>query len=134
MGYFFRVSACIGICLSVAACGPKMTAAEQAAIQKEAQKTVTCQAGADCKLKWELATEWVARYSHYGIRVASSRLIQTTGPLHSSTNSAFTITKFPTKDRNVYNIEFQSFCDNWLGCKPSEDELKAYFNYFITHP
>ncbi len=126
----------IGACaVLLAACGVQLTSAERASIEKEANITITCKEGRDCERKWSRAGQWVAESSAYKVRVSSDNLIQTSGPARSSTNSAFTVTKYAT-GQDMYVIKFDSYCDNWFGCEPTATELKAVFTHFVLndHP
>ena len=116
--------------LMLAACAPPMTADQKAALLAASNRPVTCKSGDDCQQKWSRATQWVKQNSAYKFQTISDNLMQTMGPLPDDPSPAYTVTKVST-GKNIYTIELDGGCDNWIGCIPSIVEAKASFASFV---
>jgi len=111
--------------LALAAC-VTMTPAEQAALQEQAARPVTCSGSDDCEVKWGRAIQWVLSNSQYRIQVQTDQLIQTAGPTPDSPVPAFVISRVAMGGGN-YSFSLQGGCDNPFGCVPSLLESQASF-------
>lgn len=110
-----------------------MTPQQRAAMQASAARPITCFGPEDCQIRWGRALQWVKLHSAYRFDQASDSLISTKGPLPSSPDSAFTITKL-ARGGGRYDIDFSAGCDNFIGCIPSVIEEKASFADYVMAP
>jgi hypothetical protein len=111
--------------LQLTACA-QLTPEQQAALQRAANRPVTCMAGKDCEEKWSRVVQWVKENSAYKFQTVSDTVIQTMGPLPDDARPAFTVTKVSTGN-DSYMINLDGGCDNIFGCVPSLLKLKASF-------
>lgn len=95
-----------------------------------AQQQVTCSSKSDCDALWSRAVVWVTQNAPYKIQTESSNLIETMGPLPDSPDSEIVITRLVNPDGSG-SLQFQSGCDNIIGCVPSGVQLEASFNDFV---
>jgi hypothetical protein len=98
--------------------------------QREGSKSVTCNAGKDCEIKWDKCIKWVKANSKWEIKKISDFIIATDGPFDSP-SSAFSITKEKNQD-GTYTINFEGWCGNSFGCSPDERKLKAQFVNYVN--
>ena len=118
------------VAIMLTACAPSMTPGQKAALIAAADRPVNCKSGDDCAQKWSRATQWVKQNSKYKFQTISENLMQTMGPLPQDPSPAYTVTKVST-GKNIYSIELDGGCDNWIGCIPSMLESKASFANFV---
>lgn len=95
-----------------------------------ANKTIYCEGGEDCELKWGRAILWITQNSHWKIRIQTDNLTTTEGPF-DTVYAAYQVQKIPLGN-NKYTINMVAGCGNIFGCVPSILELKASFVYFVT--
>jgi hypothetical protein len=48
-------------------------------------------------------------------------------------NSSYKIRRASSTLIETYVIDFQSRCENWLGCELTPVQYKAAFTYFVQH-
>jgi len=133
--YLFIAATCL--VLPTAGCVSKAEMAAQTTLAAAANRSITCQAGADCQEKWKRAGQWIKANSTYAITTDSDRLIETNGPAGLDDHLAFTVTKkphFKATDAvisDTSDIALLTRCNDWLGCSPSQLEAKAAFADFV---
>jgi len=112
--------------LPPAACVPTLTPQQQAAIQQSAARTITCQAGSDCEVKWSHIVRWLNINSEYKIQTITDSFIQTFGPVDDAT-WAFNVTKV-AEGGGIYTIDVKMLCGTPIGCYPKESVVRASLN------
>lgn len=125
----------IGLSLSVGGCAARaaLTPQEQAQIQANANRKITCTKGDDCDMKWGRAITWVSQNSHWKVQLQNDYLIQTYTSMNGSPYSSFLVNKAPI-DNGSSEIVMSSGCGNMFGCVPDETILRASFTNFIIGP
>lgn len=125
----------IGFSLSIGGCAARipLTPQEQAQIQANANRKITCTKGEDCDLKWGRAITWVSQNSRWKIQLQNDYLIQTYTSMDGSPRSSFLVNKIPI-DNGQSEIVMSSGCGNVFGCVPDATILLASFNNFIIGP
>ncbi len=122
------------VAVSLAGLGACATAPVDPALIAAANRTITCNAGADCDAKWSRAVGWVARNSGWKIQTQTDNLIQTFGPgSDGSTDLAYTVSKIAGTG-GTYTIEVSTACANLFGCVPDDVTQRAAFVEFVTAP
>jgi hypothetical protein len=92
---------------------------------------ITCQAGADCDLKWERAYKWVVESSGLKLKTKTDALIKTEAD-GDSRMLVVTITKNPTPQSGTDEIDFIGKCPSLLSCVPSAAEARTRFANFVS--
>jgi len=118
--------------LSLSAC-TTLTPQEEAQVQANANRKITCTKGSDCDVKWGRAITWISRNSQWKIQTQSDYLIQTYTAVGGSAASSFLVNKVPL-DSDTFEIVMTSGCDNLIGCIPDATMLRAAFNNFVIGP
>lgn len=131
-----RSSAFFGLCMiSYALVGcvttTPTTPEQQAQLEKDAAKKVTCTRGDDCKVKWDRAITWISQNSQWKIQTQNENMIQTDTAAGGSPASHFLVNKV-LRGKGLYEITMMSGCDNFIGCEPDATYLKASFNRFVV--
>jgi hypothetical protein len=127
-----RMRLWMGAAAVLAGCNT-MTPAQQSAVEANAARSVTCQQGEDCEVKWGKALAWVRAHGAYKISQATDTLITTMGPLPSDPRPSYSIMK-TAQGGGVYAIDFDGGCDNIFGCIPSLIQAKADFVLTVMGP
>lgn len=97
---------------------------------QEANAPLNCHGKEQCDLYWQRSQAWIAQNSRYRIQTATDTVITTFGPLDSSADLAYQITKIPGGDGNA-NIIITAGCDNIFGCFPEQWEGILLFKRFV---
>jgi hypothetical protein len=95
---------------------------------------IRCQAGTDCNLKWERAYKWVVESSGLKLKTKTDDLIKTVEPPKESRTLVVTISKNPTSQSGIYEIDFIGGCASALSCIPSVAESRTSFANFVSAP
>jgi hypothetical protein len=130
IGIFFVACAAILTAAQVLSGCKTGTPDQQTQLEKDAALQITCTTGEDCEIKWGRAIDWIKRNSHWTIRNQTDFMIQTYPSVGGSAASSFLVTKL-SLGSDDYKIAMTSVCDNFLACRPSTTELRAYFNRFV---
>jgi len=93
---------------------------------------IRCQAGTDCDLKWRKAYEWVIESSGLKLKTKTDDLIKTEESSRESRTLVVTITKNPTSQSSIYEIDFIGGCSSMLSCIPAVAESRASFANFVS--
>jgi hypothetical protein len=125
-------SALVVATLTLAGC-TTLTPQQEAQLQANANRQVTCTKGADCDMKWGRAVAWVSQNSEWKIQTQNDYIIQTYTPINQSAASGFKVNKVPT-DTEHFEITISSGCDNLLACFPDAMTARASFNNFLIGP
>ena len=118
--------------LTLAGC-TTLTHQQEAQIQANANRRVTCSKGADCDTKWGRAVAWISQNSRWKIQIQNEHMIQTYTAVGGSPSSSFLVNKVPV-DNDTFEIVMTSGCDNIFGCTPDAATLKAMFTNFLIGP
>jgi hypothetical protein len=87
-----------------------------------------CSIGADCDAKWTRVDRWVTENLGLKIQSKTEALIRTAQSTQDSRTLVVTIiTKYPTSQTGVYEIEFTGSCPSIFSCIPSVSESRAIF-------
>lgn len=106
---------------------------EQLALQAEYERTVpTCSNETQCRVMWEAAQIWVVNNAGYRIQTATDVIIETYGPLGTSTDLAARITKEPIGQNN-YRFPIVLGCANLFGCFPNALQSAVAFNTAVSN-
>ena len=93
---------------------------------------IRCQAGPDCDSKWERAYRWVLDSSGLKLKTKTDGLIQTVGPPEVDNRTLVVIiTKNPTLQSSIYEIDFIGKCSSLLSCVPPAEETHTKFANFV---
>jgi hypothetical protein len=93
---------------------------------------IRCQAGPDCDLKWQRAYTWVVKSSGLKLKTKTDGLIKTVGPPEVDVQTLVVIiTKNPTEQSSIYEIDFIGKCSSLFSCVPSAAETRARFADFV---
>jgi hypothetical protein len=111
--------------LTLAGCATT-TPEQQAAINAQAARTVSCSGQDDCAVKWGRAVKWILDNSAFKIQTQSDTMISTMGPLPNDPTPTFTVTKI-AEGNGAYEFDFRAWCDNMFGCVPTNARSKAGF-------
>ena len=93
---------------------------------------IRCQVGPDCDLKWERAYRWVVESSGLELKTKTDGLIKTVAPPGADRTLVVIITKNPTAQSSVYEIDFIGKCSSNLSCVPSAAESRTSFANFVS--
>jgi len=93
---------------------------------------IRCQVGPDCDLKWERANTWVVENSGLKLQTKTDGLIKTVESPKVSRTLVVTITKNPTSQSSIYEINFIGGCSSMLSCVPSAAESRTSFANFVS--
>ena len=93
---------------------------------------IRCQAGPDCELKWKKAYTWVLESSGLKLQTKTDGLIKTVQPPGDSRTLVVIITKNPTSQSSIYEIDFIGKCSSMLSCVPSVAESRTRFVNFVS--
>jgi hypothetical protein len=93
---------------------------------------IRCQAGPDCELKWKRAYTWVLESSGLKLQSKTDGLIKTVAPPEADRTLVVIITKNPTAQSSVYEIDFIGKCSSNLSCVPSAAESRTSFANFVS--
>jgi hypothetical protein len=93
---------------------------------------IRCKAGPDCESKWKRAYTWVLESSGLKLQRKTDGLIKTEQPPGTSRTLVVTITKNPTSQSGIYEIDFVGKCSSApISCIPSATESHAKFANFV---
>lgn len=118
------------ICALVITLSSCVSPQQQAAINEQAQRQITCMQGEDCDIKWGRAVAWVAKYSSWKIQLQSDLIIQTYSAVGGSPSPGYLVNKVPLGNGR-FHITLTSGCDNIFGCVPDHTTSLASFNQFV---
>lgn len=93
---------------------------------------IRCQVGPDCDLKWERAYTWVVESSGLKLKTKTDGLIKTAGSPGNDRTLVVTITKNPTSQSGIYEIDFIGKCLSIWSCTPSVAESRTSFANFVS--
>jgi hypothetical protein len=93
---------------------------------------IRCQVGPDCDLKWEKAYTWVVESSGLKLRTKTDGLIKTAESPGNDRTLVVTITKNPTLQSGIYEIDFIGKCFSIWSCTPSVAESRTSFANFVS--
>lgn len=91
---------------------------------------VSCRGDVACKYRWGRALAWVTQNAAYRVTQANDTIIQTAGPTQHAVTSAISVVRIPNPDGSE-TFQFQSGCDNFIGCRPSHGEMERDFRAFV---
>lgn len=107
------------------------TPTPDAAAIKTSNSPLTCNAGADCDVKWGRALRWVLNNSKYKIENQSDAMIATAEPMAGSSVAAYVITKVAIGGGR-FSIEFRADCPALMfGCEPPVEASKVSFVKYV---
>ena len=89
-----------------------------------------CEGEDQCKLYWERAQVWVAKYSYWKIQVATDVVIQTFNATQSSTYNHYSLVREPMGG-GVERISMTTGCDNMFGCQVRPDVARRSLFVFV---
>jgi hypothetical protein len=92
---------------------------------------IRCQGGPDCDSKWERAYTWVVESSGLKLKTKTNGLIKTAESPGENRTLIVTITKNPTSQPSIYEIDFIGECSSILSCVPSAAETRTRFTNFV---
>ena len=105
---------------------------EMQAVMDEYRRTIpTCTEGAECERLWGAAQVWVTQNAGYRIQTATDTVIETFGPLGSSTSLAARVVREYTGPEQ-YRIVITMGCANIFGCTPEPWGTSLAFNRHIN--
>lgn len=93
---------------------------------------IRCQVGPDCDLKWEKANTWVVERSGLKLKTKTDGLIKTADSPGNDRTLVITITKNPSSQSGIYEIDFIGKCTSIWSCIPSDAESRASFANFVS--
>jgi hypothetical protein len=93
---------------------------------------IRCQVGPDCDLKWERAYTWVVEGSGLKLKTKTDGLIKTAESPGNDRTLVVTITKNPTWQPGIYEIDFIGKCLSIWSCTPSVAESHTSFANFVS--
>ena len=93
---------------------------------------IRCQVGPDCDLKWERAYTWVVESSGLKLKTKTDGLIKTAESPGNDRTLVVTITKNPTSQSGIYEIDFIGKCLSIWSCTPSVAESRTSFANFVS--
>jgi hypothetical protein len=92
---------------------------------------IRCQVGPDCDSKWERASTWVVE-SGLKLKTKTDGLIQTAESPRDDRMLVVTITKNPSSQSGIYEINFIGKCTSIWSCVPSDAESRTSFANFVS--
>ena len=92
---------------------------------------ITCHAGPDCDVKWARAGRWVTESSGLKIQKTTDALITTVQSGVDSRTLVLTVTKNPTSQPGIYQINIVAGCPSILACVPSVSDFRVRLTNFI---
>ena len=92
---------------------------------------IRCQVGPDCDSKWERASTWVVE-SGLKLKTKTDGLIQTTESPRDDRMLVVTITKNPSSQSGIDEIDFIGKCTSIWSCIPSDAESRRSFANFVS--
>jgi len=110
-----------------------MTPEEKIGLEKDAGRSVTCQAGTDCEQKWSLVEQWIKTNSPYPIIANSDSLIATADPLRLDDSLSFTAVKTPGGN-DTFDIVLDITCNDWFRCPHARLDARSRFADSIMGP
>jgi len=93
---------------------------------------IKCQVGPDCDLKWERAYTWVVESSGLKLKNKTDGLIKMAESPGNDRTLIVTITKNPTSQVGIYEIDFIGKCWSIWSCIPSVAESRTSFANFVS--
>jgi hypothetical protein len=93
---------------------------------------IRCQVGPDCDLKWERAYTWVVESSGLKLKTKTDGLIKTAESPGNDRTLVITITKNPSSQSGIYEIDFIGKCTSIWSCIPSDAESRTNFTNFVS--
>jgi hypothetical protein len=93
---------------------------------------IRCQVGPDCDLKWQRAYTWVVEGSGLKLKTKTDGLIKTEESPRDDRTLVVTITKNPSSESGIYEIDFIGKCTSIWRCIPSDAESRTSFANFVT--
>ena len=117
-------------------CGADDTAKQaekRAALQKSADRKISCTAGLHCEFEWSRVTAWLLENSKWKLRNVTDALITTEGPMDTG-NPSFEVIKMATGDGKTYQILMRASCGIGQCTERALLRLKAKFVDFVLAP
>jgi hypothetical protein len=93
---------------------------------------IRCQFGPDCDLKWQRAYTWVVEGSGLKLKTKTDGLLKTEESPRDDRTLVVTITKNPSSESGIYEIDFIGKCKSIWSCIPSDAESRTRFANFVT--
>ena len=93
---------------------------------------IRCQVGPDCDLKWQRAYTWVVEGSGLKLKTKTEGLLKTEESPRDDRTLVVTITKNPSSESGIYEIDFIGKCKSIWSCIPSDAESRTRFANFVT--
>jgi hypothetical protein len=93
---------------------------------------IRCQVGHDCDLKWERAYTWVVEGSGLKLKTKTDGLIKTAESPGNDRALVVAITKNPTSQSGIYEIDFIGKCLSIWSCTPCVAESRTSFANFVS--
>jgi hypothetical protein len=93
---------------------------------------IRCQVGPDCDLKWQRAYTWVVEGSGLKLKTKTDGLLKTEESPRDDRTLVVTITKNPSSESGIYEIDFIGKCKSIWSCIPSDAESRTRFANFVT--
>ena len=93
---------------------------------------IRCQFGPDCDLKWQRAYTWVVEGSGLKLKTKTDGLIKTAESPGNDRTLVVTVTKNPTSQSGIYEIDFIGKCLSTWNCTPSVAESRTSFANFVS--
>ena len=93
---------------------------------------IRCQVGPDCDLKWQRAYTWVVEGSGLKLKTKTDGLLKTEDSPRDDRTLVVTITKNPSSESGIYEIDFIGKCKSIWSCIPSDAESRTRFANFVT--
>ena len=120
----------LAVCLS--ACSLLSDPAEQAIVQVQGQRDISCRVGPECDAKWARVTAWVAANIAFKPETVTPTLIVTGHPGLFGSSPGVTISQ-ASAGYGYETINFAASC-GYLAprCNPDLDQLKATFVSFVA--
>lgn len=89
------------------------------AVLAESQVPLTCATKQQCDLYWQRAQAYINQHSAFKIQTATDTVLATYGPIDSSTNLTYNLTKIPKADGTA-TIDVNLSCSDFIiGCSPN---------------
>ena len=92
---------------------------------------IRCQVGPDCDLKWQRAYTWVVEGSGLKLKTKTDGLLKTEESPRDDRTLVVTITKNPSSESGIYEIDFIGKCKSIWSCVPSDAESRTRFANFV---
>jgi hypothetical protein len=93
---------------------------------------IRCQVGPDCDLKWQRAYTWVVEGSGLKLKTKTDGLLKTEESPRDDRTLVVTITKNPSSESGIYEIDFIGKCKSIWSCIPSDAESRTRFANFVA--